>query len=122
MLIKLNSQIGFGWTVRIMGFIVLVTMLMALALTRLRSSSSKKRTLINLNHFRDLPYLLICLGFLVGFLGLYVFYYYIQLYAIDQAGNDPELDFYLLPILNAGSFFGRILPNYAADKLGPTNT
>jgi MFS family permease len=29
--------------------------------------------------------------------------------------------FYLLPILNAGSIFGRLLPNFAVDKTGPLN-
>jgi len=71
---------------------------------------------------KDIPYLLSCLGFCIGFLGLYVFYFYIQLYAIDVADTESGLAFYLLPILNAASFFGRLLPNYAAGHLGPMNT
>jgi MFS family permease len=34
---------------------------------------------------------------------------------------DENLGFYLLPILNAGSTFGRIMPNYIADHWGPMN-
>jgi len=106
-----------------MGFIMLGTMLPVVALMRLRNPpSGTKRALINLRTFRDTTYLLCCFGFFVGFLGLYVFYYYIQLYAIDVTGTKPRLAFYLLAILNAASFFGRLLPNYAAGYLGPMNT
>jgi len=32
-----------------------------------------------------------------------------------------NLGFYMLSILNAASFFGRIIPNFIADKTGPLN-
>ena len=32
-----------------------------------------------------------------------------------------NLAFYMLSILNASSFFGRIIPNFIADKVGPLN-
>jgi hypothetical protein len=62
-----------------------------------------------------------CLGFLVGFLGLYVYYYHINLYATEVTKTPPSLAFYLLAILNSGSFLGRLLPNYAAGAIGPLN-
>ena len=34
----------------------------------------------------------------------------------------PSLAFYLLAILNAASTFGRLIPNYIADHVGPLNT
>ena len=37
-----------------------------------------------------------------------------QLYALSN-GVDPNLAFYSLSILNAGSVFGRVVPNFAAD-------
>ncbi|KAI9875953.1 MAG: hypothetical protein M1830_007685 [Pleopsidium flavum] len=120
---QLKPQIGFAWTVRVMGFIIFGTMLPALALMRLRNPPpATKRALIDLKHLKDIPYLLSCLGFFIGFLGLYVFYYYIQLYAVDVAGTGSGLAFYLLSILNAASFFGRLIPNYAAGNVGPMNT
>ena len=94
-----------------------------MALMRLPNPpSGPKRALVNFRTFRDTTYLLCCLGFFVGFLGLYVFYYYIQLYAMNVTGTKPRLAFYLLAILNAASFFGRLLPNYVAGYLGPMNT
>lgn len=123
MLKELRPRIGFPWTVRVIAFIVLTTMLFAFSLMRLRlPPTGTKRKLVDLGHLKDLKYLLSCLGFFIGFLGLYVFYYYIQLYAIQVSGTDTNLAFYLLTILNAGSFLGRLLPNYAAGVIGPINT
>lgn len=122
MLKQLMPQIGFAWTVRVIAFMVLGTMLIATALMKMRmTNNTGKRKIVDFKHLKHIPYLLVCIGFFVGFLGLYVFYYYIQLYAINVAGTDTGLAFYLLAILNAGSFFGRLLPNYTAGIFGPLN-
>jgi len=48
---QLKPQIGFGWTVRVIGFIILGTMLPALALMRLRNPPpATKRALIDLKY------------------------------------------------------------------------
>lgn len=36
-------------------------------------------------------------------------------------GVGQNLSFYCLAILNAASMFGRVLPNFVADYLGPMN-
>ncbi|KAJ6783384.1 hypothetical protein PWT90_05844 [Aphanocladium album] len=122
MLQRLTKHIGFPWTVRIIGFIVFTTMLFSAAVMRLRTPKNpKKRKIIDLGHFKDKLYLTACLSFFVNFLGLYVFYYFIALYATEVAGTDPALADYLLPILNAGSFFGRLIPNWLAGRYGLMN-
>lgn len=122
MLQRLTGRIGFPWTVRIMGFMVLGTMLFAAAVMRVRvRKNPRKRKVIDLGHFKDKLYLTACLSFFVNFLGLYVFYYYISLYATEVAGTDQSLANYLLPILNAGSFFGRLIPNSIAGRYGLMN-
>ncbi|KAH8699314.1 putative monocarboxylate permease mch4 [Talaromyces proteolyticus] len=122
MLKRLAGQIGFPWTVRIMGFMVLGTMLLAAAVMRVRvGKNPRKRKVIDLRHFKDKLYLIACLSFFVNFLGLYVFYYYISLYATEVAGTDQSLANYLLPILNAGSFLGRLIPNWIAGRYGLMN-
>ncbi|EXV04786.1 MFS transporter [Metarhizium robertsii] len=116
------EQIGFPWTVRIMGFMVLGTMLFAAAVMRVRvGQNPPKRKVIELRQFKDKLYLVACLSFFVNFLGLYVFYYYISLYATEVAGTDQSLAKYLLAILNAGSFFGRLIPNWMAGRYGLMN-
>ena len=53
--------------------------------------------------------------------GFYGPIYYIQPYAISQGITDENLGFYLLPILNAASIAGRIVPNIITDRVGPLN-
>ena len=56
------------------------------------------------------------------FMGLYIPMFYVQTYAITRdAVSNENYAFYLLPILNAGSFIGRVIPNFLAGKIGPTN-
>lgn len=122
MLQRLIPKIGFPWTVRIIAFMVLASMVIVGAVMRVRiMKDPPKRKVLDLKHFKDIPYLLSCLSFFVSFLGLYVFYYYINLYAMEVVGTPPDLASYLLAILNAGSFFGRLLPNYVAGHLGLMN-
>lgn len=56
-----------------------------------------------------------------SFIGLYVGFFYISYYGQATGYTDASLSFYLVPILNAGSVFGRTLPNWLADKVGPAN-
>lgn len=50
-----------------------------------------------------------------------MFYYYIQLYALDVAGTDFDLASYLLAIINGGSLFGRLIAGWIGRRLGPMN-
>lgn len=105
-----------------MGFMVLATMLFAAAVMRVRiGKNPQRRKIVDLKHFKDKLYVVACLSFFVNFLGLYVFYYFISFYAIEVAGTNPNLASYLLPILNAGSFFGRLIPNWLAGHYGLMN-
>jgi MFS family permease len=54
-------------------------------------------------------------------MGLYVPFFYVQTFAISHNILDEDEAFYMLTILNATSFFGRLFPNYLADKIGPLN-
>jgi predicted MFS family arabinose efflux permease len=48
------------------------------------------------------------------FASAYIPYFYLQDYVRSQT-TDPRLVEYALSIMNAASFFGRILPNWLAD-------
>lgn len=47
--------------------------------------------------------------------------FYVSYYGQAKGITDANLSFYLVPILNAGSVFGRTLPNILSDKTGPLN-
>ncbi len=119
---KMQPTIGFGWATRVLGFITLALLLLAIAIMRSRTSPKPPRSLFQPSAFKSPAYSLQAFGQTVGFIGLYVPVFYIQTYAIAKGiTSNVDYAFYLLPILNAGSFFGRILPNFVADKTGPMN-
>jgi hypothetical protein len=46
---------------------------------------------------------------------VYIPFFYIQDYALKLGVND-DIAFYLLSIMNAASLFGRLIPNWLADR------
>ncbi|EKG13701.1 Major facilitator superfamily [Macrophomina phaseolina MS6] len=118
---RLQPQIGFGWATRVVAFIVLGTMAVSVAVMRVRVLPAQKRALLELSAFREAPFFAFSLAELLGFMGLYIPFFYLQSFAIEKSIMSSELGFYMLSILNAASAFGRIIPNFLADKTGPLN-
>lgn len=101
---------------------MLATMSVPLLGMRMRSpSTTKRRDFLDLTAFSAKPYLVFCIGTFFGFMGVYVTFFYIQLYALEQTNMSISLASYLLSIINASSTLGRLLPNFLADKTGPLN-
>lgn len=114
-----STSIGFGWSVRIIGFIMIPMLLFAIFTVKARLPP-KKSTIFIGAAFKQTNYTLIVLGLLLLFLGVFTPLFYIPTYAVSR-GMDPTLASYLLAIINAASIFGRVIPGILADKLGPTN-
>ncbi|KAA8649630.1 uncharacterized protein ATNIH1004_002301 [Aspergillus tanneri] len=120
---RLEPAIGFGWATRVMGFIVLGTLIFSFAVLRPRvSAPGKARTLFDAAAFRNPMFIIFSLGLFLYFLGLYIPYFYVSMWATQILGTSPSLSFYLFSILSAGSAFGRIIPGLIADHIGPINT
>ncbi|KAJ8101775.1 major facilitator superfamily domain-containing protein [Lipomyces tetrasporus] len=117
----LQPQIGFGWATRVIAFIMLVTQAYVLAIMRVRTQSASKRKLFDASVFHDLPYMTFTVVVFFGFVGVYIPFYYMEGYAVHHGIFSEETAFYLLSLLNGGSIFGRIIPNFLADKIGPLN-
>jgi predicted MFS family arabinose efflux permease len=118
---KLLPTIGFGWTTRTIGFLILATQILPIMCMRVRVLPAKSRSLLDLQAFLIPAYALDVFGFFIGFIGLYMPFFYAQVYAIQKHITNEDLAFYLLAIMNATSMFGRIIPNYIADRVGPFN-
>ena len=118
---RLEQQIGFGWATRVLGFLSFATVWFSVLVMRPRVVPKQKRHLTDLAAFKELPYTLFCIAMMFGFIGFYGPVYYIQPYAIGKGITGEGLGFYILPILNAASIPGRILPNFIADHSGPLN-
>jgi MFS family permease len=120
-LFRLIDRIGFGWSVRVIGFIALGTLTIPIAVMKMRVKPPKARALIDWSAFTDFSYMLFTVASLIGFMGLYVLLFYLSYFAEDQDIANTDMAFYLVPIFNAASCFGRTLPNALSDKVGPFN-
>lgn len=118
---QLQPKIGFPWAARVIAFMMLATLGLAVKVFHVRVLPPEKRRLMDLGAFRELPYTAFNVLVFFTSVGLYVPYFYISSYASSYSIMGPDLAFYLVPILSAGSAFGRILPNFFADKTGPLN-
>ena len=118
---RLVPRIGFAWSVRVLGFMALGTLLLPIFVMRIRVQPPKARALIDLTAFTDVPFITFTFGGMIGYIGLYVGLFYISFFGEATGITNESLSFYLVPILNAGSVLGRTLPNILADKIGPLN-
>ncbi|RYP07810.1 hypothetical protein DL765_009009 [Monosporascus sp. GIB2] len=131
---RLQPAVGFAWATRVIAFILLGLSAIPVAFMRTRvPPPARKRAFFDPRALRDGPYMLFNVGGLCAYVGLYVPYFYIQLFAIRRgiispgdaaaAGSSDEASSsaYLVTVLNAGSILGRLLPNLAADRLGPVS-
>ncbi len=106
---ELQPRIGFGWATRVIAFIMLATLIVPLAGMKMRVKPSVQRRIFEPAAWREAPYTLFALGTFFGFMGLYIPFFYVQIYSIKENILGENLAFYLLVLLNAGSFFGRIV-------------
>lgn len=118
---KLIDRVGFPWTVRILGFTALATLTIPFSVMKMRVKPAKVRSLIDWTAFQDGPYLTFVVGCLIGFTSCYIAFFYTSYFAQASGITNTSLAFYLVPILNAGSIFGRTIPNWLSDKVGPLN-
>lgn len=120
----LFEKVGFAWATRVVALICLVCLATSLLLVSSRlpmKPFSKENILPDFRIFREPKFFLTTLSVFFIEWGLFVPLTYISSYALAQ-GIPTQLSYQLLAILNAGSFFGRLLPGYIADRIGRFNT
>ncbi|KAL5360115.1 major facilitator superfamily domain-containing protein [Aspergillus floccosus] len=118
---RLCDRIGFGWTTRAIGLIIFVTLFIPILVFRIRVKPSNKRKLMDLSAFLEPAYIWFVLGGTLTFVSLNIPFFYIQYFSIKQDIASGELAFYLLSIITTGSVFGRVFPNFFANRIGPFN-
>ncbi|KAJ7252471.1 major facilitator superfamily domain-containing protein [Mycena rebaudengoi] len=118
---RLIPLVGFAWTMRICGFILIFTLGFAnLTLARRLPPKDVKGGLFNFHAFKSAPFTVYCLSGFVAFLGLYTVLTYIDVSAVTF-GVSPDFSFYLISIANGCSLLGRLAGGITADKIGPLN-
>ena len=119
---ELQPRLGFEWATRIIGFITSGLLCVPIITMWNRSLSKSPRALFQPSAFKSWTYTFQTFGMMLGFLGIYIPVFYIQTYVLIRGViSDENYAFYLLSILNAGSCFGRVLPNFLASTVGPMN-
>ncbi|TBU39592.1 MFS general substrate transporter [Dichomitus squalens] len=121
-----NPKMGFANGVRASGALVAVLLTVANAVMR-TSSPSKRHGFLPVSHWKhakrilvDHAYTTSVVGAFCTNLGLFVPFFYLQLFAADH-GVNATITTYILAILNAGSTLGRVLPVALANQLGVYN-
>lgn len=114
---KLLPRVGFGWTVRAIAFATVPLNIFATLVLRTNTCPEQKRKLFDVRMFKEPKYVILCASAFFGFGALYIPIFFIEEYALQQTNISSDLASYLVPIVMAGSLFGRTLPNMLAEKL-----
>ncbi|CCT70361.1 related to monocarboxylate transporter 2 [Fusarium fujikuroi] len=121
MLTRLIEKIGYGWATRVIALICLCCSLIGICLLKSRLPPAKDATAHpNFLIFKSLPFLFTTIGVFMLEFSLFIPLGYISTYALHK-GFGKDFSYNLIPILNAGSVIGRLLPGYYADVIGPFN-
>jgi predicted MFS family arabinose efflux permease len=106
-----------------MGFVLLGTQLLAILVARdVEVSKRRRRSLLDKDAFRDGPFLVTLLGFLLAFAALYVPIFYYPDFALRKHLGDKNLAFYSLAIFSGASIPGRVVPVILSNCwTGPVN-
>ncbi|KAI1258981.1 major facilitator superfamily transporter [Xylariaceae sp. FL1019] len=122
MLQALFSKVGWAWAIRALGFLSLVLLIPSNIFVKKRLKAPKNLSPHpDIRIFKDPAFLLLTIGVFLLEFGLFIPLTYISSYALAN-GFTESFAFQILPILNAGSVLGRIIPGWWADKVGPFNS
>ncbi|KAL4964250.1 major facilitator superfamily domain-containing protein [Aspergillus stella-maris] len=134
---RLLPRIGFAWTVRVMGFLMLGLFIMAGVMllvpsndaTRTKTPSSsataspatprtRSRRLFDIRALKDAPFWSFTLSNFLLYLGYMTPFYYIPIYAETKLGTSRSTGLYILIISQAASIVGRVVTTAIAHYFG----
>ncbi|KAI1262691.1 MFS general substrate transporter [Xylariaceae sp. FL1019] len=115
---QLQPRIGFAWTTRVIAFILVGTSVIPLLFMKSRAPPKPSRNLLDPTVFRDIPYILYSTGLVLGFMGFFIIFNYIQLFAIDRTSTTKSVTDNILVIINSSSLIGRVAGGLYSDKIG----
>ena len=119
---QLLPRIGFPWTVRVMGFMMLAVGICYCMLLRPRLPPRKTGPVLELCAFNEIPYSVFLLAVFLIALGQFFAFYYISSFAVDVIDLPYESSINVVLVLNGVGVLGRLVPSWFADKYtGPYN-
>ncbi|KAH9229789.1 hypothetical protein K456DRAFT_569296 [Colletotrichum gloeosporioides 23] len=122
MMSKMIPQVGFPWAIRTVAFLFLFLLSIACLTVKSRLPPRPRPFVLQeyLDGFRQPAFAITIFGLFLFFWGMFLPFNFVILQARAQ-GMDENLVIYLLPIMNAVSILGRIIPGIVADKMGRYN-
>ena len=116
----LLEPLGFAWAVRVIGFIALGITAIAIPMLRTGQVSTGKpvRPLMEVGAFKELPFVVYNLGGFLKFVGFYIPFVYIPIYAEIHLHSSTDQAIDLLVYANTASFVGRLVAAWIADRIG----
>ena len=114
-----DSSLGFGWSVRIIGFMIMPLLLFA-CITVKPCLPPRTTQFWLFSAYKELRFILLIAALFFMFFGMFTPFFYLPVYATTQ-GMNTALAGYLLSIVNAASTFGRVIPGVLADRYGRLN-
>jgi predicted MFS family arabinose efflux permease len=138
-----NPKIGFPWTMRIVGFIMIPLFIFSCLAAKSPDAPAKDVQNADTENFandkaaggqgkqqdqkaqalalvRQPALQLLCFAMFIIYFGMFAPFFYTTSYAVEK-GFSTTLAFYTVSIVNGASFFGRILPGIVADRYGKFN-
>jgi MFS family permease len=119
---RLVDDIGFGWTMRALAFLLLGVLIIGNLTVKSRIPPLKRPFLLKdfLASYTEPAFLLMTIGTWFVYIGGFLPFNFIIVQARAQ-GMSTSLAGYLVSILNAASTFGRIIPAHYGDLYGVFN-
>lgn len=134
MFIQLQPLVGFAWMTRILGFITLAELIVALAIilpyveparSLMKRTTSNRaahalppRPLLELGAFKEPAYTAFCLALFFMWIAYWVPFFFIPSFGYYMIGASPTMSFYLLVITNAATLPGRLLTVFISERFG----
>lgn len=136
---QLLPKIGFAWTVRVMGFVIIFNTVIILLLARVRLPPRRIGPLVEWAAYKELPFTLFCIGMFLNLWAVYFAYFYVTPPLLPTVLNiltpqinafgkniihvTPSMSFTILVVMNAVGFPARIIFGLLSDRFfGPINT
>ncbi|KAJ5198380.1 uncharacterized protein N7498_007497 [Penicillium cinerascens] len=119
---RMLPEVGYGWTMRTLGFITMATLIPCLLFFKQRLPPRTAGPLVEWAAFKEMSYLLFAVGMFLNFWGLYVAFFYIGSFSRNIIGVSETTSIHLLMVMNGVGIAGRLVPNLMADQFtGPLN-
>ena len=121
MLQRLFTSVGWEWGIRILAFLCFAVTVVANFLIRSRLPPAQNASVHpDVRIFKNKAFALTTAAVFMLEFALFIPLTYISSYALSK-GFSHAFSFDILTILNTGSVFGRVLPGYWSDRIGPFN-